>query len=58
MSKIEDEIIESGNKKVGMRLTLAEDMKESPIKGKKKFKNLKEELDKNKKSGADLMGKV
>lgn len=33
-------------------------MKESPITAKKKFNNLKEELDKNKKSGADLMGKV
>jgi hypothetical protein len=57
-SKIEDEIIESGNKKVGMRLTLAEDMKESPITGKKTFKNVKEELGKNKKSGADSMGKA
>jgi hypothetical protein len=41
-----------------MRLTLAEDMKESPITGKKTFKNLKEELRKNKKSGADLMSQV
>ena len=48
-------MIESGDKHIGMRLTLAEDIKESPRSGKKTFKSLKDELRMTKNSYKNLI---